>query len=226
MKTLTKIAALALSVGLTGLANASSFTFSDSSSATISELDTSSFTSSIDYSALDNSITSAILTINLSDDRSSTFQNTVDLPLEIAQLTSVTGSLGSAGNSASPLASAEVDGNSGTINETILFMEINYSGDISSPTLGTISPYFNYDVTNLLGGTSGSLSFTLDALDTISNFPLLLGGGLYIEDFNYESAVLSIETSPVPVPATIWLMGSSLLGLFGYSRKRVVNITT
>lgn len=221
MKTLTKIAAFALSLGVAGIVNASSYTFSDSSSALVSELDTTSFTSSIDYSALDSSITSAILTINLSDDSSSTFPNAVDLPLEMAQLTSATGSLGSAGNSATPLASAEVDGNSGTINETILFTNFSYTGDISSPTLGTISPYFNYDVTNLLSGTSGSLSFTLDALDTISNFPALLGGGLYIEDFNYESAVLSIETSAVPVPSAIWLMASGLLGLFGNSRKRV-----
>ena len=31
----------------------------------------------------------------------------------------------------------------------------------------------------------------------------------------------SIITTPVPVPAAIWLMGTGLLGLFGYSRRKV-----
>jgi hypothetical protein len=129
-------------------------------------------------------------------------------------LSSVTGSLGST----SPLITAEVDGNSGSaFGVTVDLTGAPFS---ATPTAGTVDSYFNYDVTALLGGTSGTLSFTLDALDTRTNFPFLLGSGSYFEDFNYEDAELTIETSPVPVPAAIWLLGSGLIGLFGISGKK------
>jgi len=31
---------------------------------------------------------------------------------------------------------------------------------------------------------------------------------------------IDVSTAPVPVPAAIWLMGSGLMGLFGFSRKK------
>ncbi len=33
--------------------------------------------------------------------------------------------------------------------------------------------------------------------------------------------IIDVETSAVPVPAAIWLLGSGLVGLFGFSRKKV-----
>ncbi len=35
-----------------------------------------------------------------------------------------------------------------------------------------------------------------------------------------EAFYARIDTSPVPVPAAVWLMGSALVGLFGFGRKK------
>ena len=40
-------------------------------------------------------------------------------------------------------------------------------------------------------------------------------GGIYSDNFTYTPA-----TSAVPVPAAIWLMGSGLISLFGFSRRK------
>ena len=37
---------------------------------------------------------------------------------------------------------------------------------------------------------------------------------------NNEAFYARIDTSPVPVPAAVWLMGSALAGLFGFGRKK------
>jgi|GEM_PF-6675927 len=44
----------------------------------------------------------------------------------------------------------------------------------------------------------------------------LWGGG----DFDYNDLVLKIEPNPVPVTGTIWLLGSSLVGLVGLRWRR------
>lgn len=214
MKLITKTVALAISL-TAGLANASTFTFTDSVTGLVTE--TSSITRTVGYSGLDGAITSAFLTIDLSDDESSTFTGFVDVPVEYARLTV-------GGNT---FTSDDIDGNNTAIPFTSIEADLIVGGTFSltppsasatpNPALGTVDTYFNVDVTSLLGGTSGSLSLSLSALDTISNFPSFLGGGAYTEDYTYQNATLTITT--VPVPAAVWLMGSSL-GLLGLSRKK------
>jgi len=41
-------------------------------------------------------------------------------------------------------------------------------------------------------------------------------------DYHYESWQFNLATTPVPVPAAVWLLGSGLLGLVGFARKRRV----
>lgn len=217
MKVFTKATALALTLGISGAANATKYSFTDPS--TIFMEEGSSYIGLIKYSGLDSPVASASLSIELSDDMSP-FPPFLDIPLETAQLTSVKGNLSSIGSPGSPLDSVEIDRNSGLI--TVTGSTISYQGDVSPPATPTVSKYFDTDVTSLLGGTSGMLEFTLDALDTIDNLPFILGGNPYIEDFNYNGAKLSIETSPVPLPAAIWLLGSGLLGLFGFSRGKAL----
>ena len=210
MRNFTKTVTLLMALGMTGSASAATYNFIDTSSILVTE--GTSFNGSVNYSGLAGSVISATLTIGLSDDESSTFPNLVDTPIERARLTSVSGS----GGGLSPNLTFEVGDN---------LFSAPFGLDIDNPLtaaneLGTADSYFNYDVTSLVAGTSGSLSFMLDALNTRNNWPFLLGGGGYIEDFNYESSTLSIETAPVPVPAAVWLLGSGLVGVFGFSREK------
>ncbi len=53
-------------------------------------------------------------------------------------------------------------------------------------------------------------------------------GGFFLEHSDpdsqisiYLSSTLGISLSPIPVPAAIWLFGSGLLGLIGFSRRKV-----
>ncbi|GEM_PF-3671074 len=221
MKPYHKALALALSLGGTNAVNATSYSFLDPSFAYVPEGTT--YLGSVSYSGLDSPITSAILTIFLSDDESSSFPGFVDIPTENAELAFVTGNA----SDVSPGLIAEVDGNS------VLFsgLPVDDNGALSgpppiaTPPLGTVGSYFNFDVTSLLnpGITSGTVSFDLVAQDLIASFPPLLGGGPYIEDFNYEGAELAIETSAVPLPAAVWFMASGLIALFGFTGRKSVD---
>jgi len=58
-------------------------------------------------------------------------------------------------------------------------------------------------------------SFNSSSITFAYNRPVH-GGFLYLEEF---------EISAVPVPAAVWLMGSGLVGLVGFSRKNKTQIT-
>lgn len=58
----------------------------------------------------------------------------------------------------------------------------------------------------------------ITSLDTLnSNFQFKTLGLSFADEFNVFGSVL---LEPVPVPASVWLFGSGLLGLIGISRKK------
>jgi len=59
------------------------------------------------------------------------------------------------------------------------------------------------------GGTSWSGDTSVD----------FMGANSYTVNFS-DGSVLEIDVSVIPVPATVWLFGSGLLGLVGIARRR------
>ncbi len=116
-------------------------------------------------------------------------------------------------------------------------LNINGSTDDSA----TLSFSFDVDsVSFIFGGNGGAFDIVArDALgNTIDSYfgstdngdfagPLTLSGGgirsLFWQDPGWNFAGIdniTISTSPVPVPAAVWLLGSALLGLSGLKRKK------
>jgi hypothetical protein len=52
-----------------------------------------------------------------------------------------------------------------------------------------------------------------------SGVPLVDLNGSDINAFYLQGVALSVSVSAVPVPATVWLFGSGLIGLFGIARR-------
>jgi hypothetical protein len=80
---------------------------------------------------------------------------------------------------------------------------------------------------------SFALGWDFDLLDgQVATIMLMLGlqsptSGFYLEHTDldsaesiYYSSTLAIGLSPIPVPAAIWLFGSGLVGLVGFSRRK------
>lgn len=74
-----------------------------------------------------------------------------------------------------------------------------------------------------VSGDSGSL-ITVDATSS-TGFRILFGpdgfnGGINNIAYSYNS-ILNQEISVIPIPAAVWLFGSSLLGLIGFTRQPI-----
>jgi hypothetical protein len=93
----------------------------------------------------------------------------------------------------------------------------NYIDDKAWEFGGGIAEDGNYDLGEVDTGTY-SFDVTASYLED-GAFSILLGslGG----DFYISQSDLTIEYNPVPEPATILLMGVGLLGLAGFSRKKM-----
>lgn len=63
-----------------------------------------------------------------------------------------------------------------------------------------------------------NFNFTFSTSVTSYNEIRMYGGGdFWIDDFTYS---IRPEISPVPVPAAVWLFGTALIGLVGFSKRR------
>ena len=134
----------------------------------------------------------------------------------------------------SPNGSSSVDSSSGLSSVTFTHTDdFNFlSFDASSFAINdTFSPTFSSTSLTVEGYNNGtlvdSLLFNLSAT-SFTNFAVNLSGvdeirflsdssGLFWVADNFEVDVLS--ASPVPVPATVWLLGSGLIGLVGLRKK-------
>ncbi|VAW52823.1 hypothetical protein MNBD_GAMMA05-576 [hydrothermal vent metagenome] len=62
-------------------------------------------------------------------------------------------------------------------------------------------------------------SIELSLSSTLTASTLILGEYAFIQNKLVGGGLVTIETSPVPVPAALWLFVSGLLGLIGFTRK-------
>jgi hypothetical protein len=190
----------------------------------------------VNYTPIANpgDITSATLSFVLSDDVSAFFPGgVIDAPREIARLTRVQD--GSA--AIFPFADVEVDPHLFGLPHPNIFQAS--AAGIEEPTIvPSDASYFNLDVTNLVqSSNSGMMEFSLIApalfedilpgtltynliVGDAAGFGILLPPGAPLpvhEDFLFKSAQLTVTV--VPIPAAIWLFGSSILGLLFVRRK-------
>ncbi|MGR9114453.1 MAG: PEP-CTERM sorting domain-containing protein [Gammaproteobacteria bacterium] len=226
------------------------FNFTPSASELVSENDSAPFTASVDYSGQSwqpGRVTSATLTLFLSDDVSSTFLPNIDAPREWAQLMSV--SAGASALSAADLpAAVEVDPQPFQADDPLVaaaatqlgtdpavLVSIAANAGIENPAvLPSTSGYFDVDVTSLLNNSnSGLLEFSLIALALYSDItdatnPEALNFINAVnqssidsfpvnEDFLFDQAQLTVEF--VPEPSLIWLLSIGLVGMSTISRN-------
>jgi hypothetical protein len=224
-------------------------TFSTLPTTVISET-SGPFNDSINYTPINSPpdiLNSATLKIYLSDDVSSTFPGSViDAPREWASLTSVTD--GTMALASLP-ADEEVDPQLFDPSEHgVVLSGVAADAGIENPSvLPSTSPYFNIDVTDLIkDSNSGTLDFSLEALDLYSEisretspgvlnpiYALIFADALLVdpdlvlpdtipvfEDFLFSRAELELDVTAVPIPAAIWLFGSSIFSLLVIRRKK------
>ena len=134
-------------------------------------------------------------------------------------------------------------------NAEVIALWSNFGVDLSSAATG-IAYGFDSTVDNasyMLGNTLceyncnlfpfGTLGLTGDAYDDAPNSRSLIGayafkpaystayltdGNYYMSDFDSAAHTGSylVQTSPIPVPAALWLFGSGLIGMAGIARRK------
>lgn len=77
----------------------------------------------------------------------------------------------------------------------------------------------SFDLTTVLWDDRDHVGLTLQ--NTLTAFSTLIGDQAMIQKKAIGSEItVSVNTSPVPIPAAAWLFGSGLLGLIGIARRK------
>jgi len=74
--------------------------------------------------------------------------------------------------------------------------------------------------TNGVGPSYAGLSLAVALFNNNKTAYLMFGDGF--GDHDFDDMVVKVEVSPVPLPATVWLFGTALIGFVGMSRRRKV----
>ena len=116
-----------------------------------------------------------------------------------------------------PAPSGSVDGVAGTINVDFSSLRAQASITILGTPHVLDAPLWPL-TTPPSGGTynSGTNAFTLN---WSNNFSVIVDG--YIPVSGTATVSLAGNVTPVPLPATVWLFGSGLLGLIGIVRRKI-----
>ena len=102
-------------------------------------------------------------------------------------------------------------------------MTFTTSGDQSVLAGGVTADKGVYTV-NYSNGISGITGFRLEALEH-PNLPGGNGPGLFPENGNFLLTEIILDGTIVPVPASVWLFGSGLIGLIGVARRKKASIS-
>lgn len=101
--------------------------------------------------------------------------------------------------------------------------QYNSSVDWSFLSSGNTS-VFSGTATNSSSGQTWS-NFSYDWVATTSNIQLQFltrNPGLQSGDYNKNSLLDNVSLTAVPVPASLWLLGSGLVGLFGLKKRKAL----
>jgi len=88
---------------------------------------------------------------------------------------------------------------------------------------GSLSGYNNgSEIWNVDTGLNGSYEFYGAQLGLIDELHLGFGNNFIVDDISLNGSPISSISpiSPIPVPAAIWLFGTALLGMVGFSKRR------
>lgn len=107
----------------------------------------------------------------------------------------------------------------GTLGDGSLTFDVA-AGPNTGIDLGIISLFLNEQNVNeaCAPGDDSCASMEVNALRVSVNVPTLLFADIII---GHSYAEMQTGTAPVPVPASVWMFGSALLGLVGFGRRRI-----
>lgn len=110
------------------------------------------------------------------------------------------------------------DDNGNSVGTFVFSPLINAVGfDITATKNSTIDITGDLSYTLVLTANTHSFLGAIDYDRTFSTFSITDNGAN--PDIGFDSVAYGTTSSPVPIPAAAWLLGSGLLGLFGIRRK-------
>ena len=68
-------------------------------------------------------------------------------------------------------------------------------------------------------GTNGELTVPIDSSILVTSIAFKAPGLILFPLQGHEFSVAAIVTTPVPIPAAVWLLGSGIVALFGLRRR-------